>query len=432
MYVTRAKIDNIRIISSFDIDLTGDQPAGWHVILGDNGSGKSTFIRAIAIALVGMENAAALRQDWSSWLRDGGTSGNISLEVEADPNLDRWVKKGNTSTNPIKPRVKFLLSRRQGILSEFEVVSPKFTGDYTGRTVWGGGQGWFSAAFGPFRRFSGGDRDYDKLYYSHPRLAAHLSAFGEDVALSKALEWIKNAQFRTLEKDLEATELTKGLVSFVNSSELLPHGAKITEISSSGVMLNNGDGAIIPIEEMSDGYRSVLAMTFEILRAMQAAFGNETFLDSLDAITGTVNLPGVILIDEIDAHLHPAWQKRIGTWFIERFPMAQFLVTTHSPIVCQAAERGSIWRLATPGTDAISGRVKGQDLDRLLYGNVLEAYSTECFGADVTRSRTSKRMLRELAQLNRKSLKGPLEQHEKLRRSILRRRLPTTASNLGE
>ena len=426
MYVTRVKFDNIRIISSFDIDLTGDQPAGWHVILGDNGSGKSTFIRAIAIALVGMENAAALRQDWSSWLKDGGTSGNISLEIEADPDLDRWVEKGNTSTNPIKPRIRFLFSKNQG------AVSTEFSGNYTGRTVWGGGQGWFSAAFGPFRRFSGGDRDYEKLYYSHPRLAAHLSAFGEDVALSEALEWIKKARFRALENDPEATKLTEGLVNFVNSSELLPHDVEIAEISSSGVMLNNGAGTIVPIEEMSDGYRSVLAMTFEILRAMQAAFGNENFLDSLDTTTGTVNLPGVILIDEIDVHLHPAWQKRIGSWFIERFPKAQFFVTTHSPIICQAAERGSVWRLATPGSDAISGRVKGQDLDRLLYGNVLEAYSTEYFGTDVTRSPTSKKMLKELAQLNRKSLKGGLTQQEKGRRLELRRCLPTTASNLTE
>ena len=430
MYVTRAKVDNIRIISSFDIDLTTDQPAGWHVILGDNGSGKSTLIRAIAIALVGSENAAALRQDWSSWLNDSETSGTISLEVEADRDLDRWTGKGNTATSPITPRVNFLRAEEQGILQEHEVVSTRFSGTHTKRTVWGGGKGWFSAAFGPFRRFSDGDRDYDKLYFSHPRLAAHLSAFGEDVALSEALEWIKNARFRALENDQEASELINGLLKFVNSSELLPHGTKIAEVTSSGVMLDNGADTKVPIEEMSEGYRSVLAMTFEILRAMHASYGNQDFLDSLNATNGSVDLPGVILIDEIDAHLHPAWQKRIGTWFIERFPNAQFFVTTHSPIICQAAKRGSIWRLATPGSDTTSGRVVGQDLDRLLYGNVLEAYSTEYFGTDVTRSPTSKEMLRELAQLNLMSLRGALTQQEKSRRSKLQSCLPTTAGNL--
>ncbi len=426
MYVLRAKIENIRIISSFDIDLTRDQPAGWHVILGDNGSGKSTLIRAIAIALVGRENAAALRQNWSSWLEDGESLGNISLTVKADEDLDRWVEQGKLSRKPIRPRVVFTHTEVQ------ETVSTEFSGDYTKRTVWGGGKGWFSASFGPFRRFRGGDRDYEKLYYSHPRLAAHLSAYGEDVALSEALEWIKTAQFRALENDVDATALTEGVVNFINSSELLPHGAKIAEITSSGVMLDNGAGTIVPVEEMSDGYRSVLAMTFEILRAMETAYGTHTLLESLNANTGSVDLPGVILIDEIDAHLHPAWQKRIGTWFIDRFPRAQFFVTTHSPIICQAADRGSIWRLVVPGSDLVSGRVKGQDLERLLYGNVLEAFSTDYFGAGVTRSSASKKMLRELAMLNRKSLMVALTEQEKNRRLDLQRRLPTTASELNE
>ena len=47
---------------------------------------------------------------------------------------------------------------------------------------------------------------------------------------------------------------------------------------------------------------------------------------------------GVILIDEIDAHLHPAWQKRIGFWLKAHFPNIQFIVTTHSPFICQAAD----------------------------------------------------------------------------------------------
>ena len=197
-------------------------------------------------------------------------------------------------------------------------------------------------------------------------------------------------------------------------------------------MMNDGANAVIPVEEMSDGYRSILAMTFELLRAMETAFGTQQLLQSLNSDSGTVNLPGVILIDEIDAHLHPAWQKRIGAWFIKRFPRAQFFVTTHSPIICQAAESGSIWRLASPGSEENSGRVKGQDLDRLLYGNVLEAYSTEHFGADVTRSPTSKEMLANLARLNRKSLSGGLTEKEKEQRLELQRRLPSTANNFTE
>jgi hypothetical protein len=71
------------------------------------------------------------------------------------------------------------------------------------RHVWGGASGWFSASYGPFRRFTGGDKDQEKLFYSNPTLARHLSIFSESVALSECLEWLKLLQYKTLEKDEE-------------------------------------------------------------------------------------------------------------------------------------------------------------------------------------------------------------------------------------
>ena len=53
---------------------------------------------------------------------------------------------------------------------------------------WGHGNGWFSVAYGPFRRFAGGNPEWAKVFYSQPKLGAHLSVFGEDVALTEALE----------------------------------------------------------------------------------------------------------------------------------------------------------------------------------------------------------------------------------------------------
>jgi len=58
-----------------------------------------------------------------------------------------------------------------------------------------------------------------------------------------------------------------------------------------------------------------------------------------------VDRPGVVLIDEIDVHLHPEWQRAIGVWLQEHFPRIQFIVTTHSPLVCPAANHGRIYHL---------------------------------------------------------------------------------------
>ncbi len=108
-----------------------------------------------------------------------------------------------------------------------------------------------------------------------------------------------------------------------------------------------------------------------------------------------IDLPGVVLVDEIDTHLHPTWQRQIGLWFCQYFPKLQFIVTTHSPLVCQAAEYGTVWRLPAPGSDLTGGRVEGIEFQRLVYGNILEALDTDLFGVDVTRSETSREKLQE-------------------------------------
>ena len=148
-------------------------------------------------------------------------------------------------------------------------------------------------------------------------------------------------------------------------------------------------GTRIAVEEMSDGYRSILSLTFELLRLMFSVFGTNAALAGVDMQQGIVNLPGVVVIDEVDAHLHPSWQQRIGSWFVRSFPAVQFFVTTHSPIICRAAEHGSVWLLPPPDTDGEPRRVAGNDLNRLLYGNVLDAFGTDIFGRNVTRSEQS-------------------------------------------
>ena len=302
------------------------------------------------------------------------------------------------------------------------------TGNHAKRTIWGSGSGWFSASFGPFRRFSGGDKEYDKLYYSNPKLAPHLSAFGEDVALGEALRWLQDLQFKEYENNETAKRMLPALIDFFNHSQLLPHDARITKITSDAVIIRDGAGIPITVEQLSDGFRSVLSMTFELLRGMVVTYGEKTFLDSLDAQACTVNLPGVVAIDEIDAHLHPAWQARIGNWFIKRFPMVQFFVTTHSPIICRSAGKGSIWWLSTPGMEETAHLIVGTDRDRLINGSILDALDTEYFGKDITRSGESYEMMEELAKLNLKESRTSLSEDDKRRRHELQTVLPSISA----
>ena len=425
MYITRIVLKNVRSLKSITWEIEKNQCPGWHVIIGDNGSGKSTFLKSISLVLI-FNQFDALRQDSNEWLNRNADNGHISIELLRDTENDRFTGKGKTYQAELLP-VKVDLIRSQNKVS---IKKEKSTIDPS-RYIWGETvKGWFSSAYGPFRRFSGGDKDYQKLFYSHPRLAAHLSIFGEDVALGESIEWLKELQFKKLESQSEHS-LIDILISFFNNTELLPHGTKINKISSEGVEFIDGNGCPLLVEELSDGYRSILSMTFEMIRQLVQVY-------DLKQIFGEENqaqiiAPGIVLIDEIDVHLHPTWQKKIGIWFCKHFPNIQFIVSTHSPIICQAATQGTIYRLPKPGSNDTGQMITGQNRDRLLYGNVLDAYGTELFGENVTRSEISQQKQTRLAQLNQKARYEQLTEEESQEHHTLQSMMPSSPDvNFGE
>ncbi len=427
MYVRRLNITNIRSIESFDLRFSASEAPGWHVILGANGAGKSSIVRSLALALAGPKEAVALRQDWNSWLRNGQPGSKIQLQLDVG-SKDVFTGKGRPKlTIDVDIELKPIETSIGGPRVEVTATSGRTHAD---RSIWGTNSGWFSASFGPFRRFTGGDQAFDRLFYSNPRLASHLSAFGEDVALTEGLRWLRELRVKQLEGVTEEGQLLGHLIEFLNNSGLLPNGAQINEVRSEEIVLSDAAGVRVSVEQMSDGYRSVLSMIFEILRQMTKSYGVEEVVRALNTKDGRVILPGVVAIDEVDAHLHPSWQKEIGPWFTRCFPQVQFIVTTHSPIICRNAT--SVWRLSNPGTEEESGRIEGNALNRLIHGSILDAYGTEFFGRNIARSEESKEMLGELAHLNRKALKGHLELNEKARMDELRGMLPTRASDISQ
>lgn len=420
MYLTQVHITHIRCIRELKWELDPGQAAGWHVVIGDNAAGKSTFLSAIALALVGPPLAEALRQDWGDWLTRGTDSATIRVGVAWNAADDGFVGKGDHPGKEVLP-VAVGLQRTNGDVGLKKVAS----GYDPTRSVWGSGHGWFGAGFGPFRRFWGGDRDYDVLFHSKPRLARYLSLFDEGVALSACVDWLEELDTRRLNGDEDAGHLLEDVKRFVNQPGFLPAGIRLADVSSNGIKFREEHGCDVWLYDLSDGFRSVLSVALELIRLLTASFGR-TFFAGKDPIT--VHVPGVVLIDEIDAHLHPAWQRTIGPWFLRYFPRMQFIVTTHSPLICQAATRGTIWKIeAAAGGGSEIRRLQGSELERLLYGDILEAYSTEAFGATVTRSESGRERLQRLAELNRKELTGGLNAKERSEQDRLRASLPLEA-----
>lgn len=75
MYITNLSLKNIRSLRSITWKIEPNQCAGWHVIIGDNGSGKSTFLKAISLVLI-FNQFDALRQDKNEWLNRNAENGS--------------------------------------------------------------------------------------------------------------------------------------------------------------------------------------------------------------------------------------------------------------------------------------------------------------------------------------------------------------------
>lgn len=111
------------------------------------------------------------------------------------------------------------------------------------------------------------------------------------------------------------------LVRLLNDAFLPPawHAARIDD---EGLWLGNRHGQAVHWLDAGHGIRSAVCLLITILRAV---FGVVAPGDDVRKVAG------VVLIDDIEVHLHPAWQRQIGFWFIKHFPLVQFIVCTHSP-----------------------------------------------------------------------------------------------------
>ena len=97
----------------------------------------------------------------------------------------------------------------------------------------------------------------------------------------------------------------------------------------------NNNAMRMPINKLSDGYKSMISLVADI--AYRMAVLNPQFLGDV-----CKNTDGVVLIDEIDLHLHPAWQQRVLEDLRAIFPKVQFIVSAHAPAVINTVERESI------------------------------------------------------------------------------------------
>jgi hypothetical protein len=400
VYLKRVVLDSIKAIEKSDLDFCPDSEnfAGWCVITGDNGVGKTALLKAIGLALLGPDQARGLLPDLRGWITDGADRGTVSVEIKPDHDHDKTQRGGFPTQSTFWAEIEFTREGPAVDIGSADIFRNKKKSAVNG--PWAQSTpGWLALGYGPFRRLYGSSPDAQRLMVIPGRIPRFATLYKEDATLGECEEWVRQLNYKQLEQRPDETLALRSLLTLLGA-DFLRQGLKIERVDSDGIWLRDDEDRIMPLSDMSEGYRAALAMLIDIFRHMVLTYG------ATDLVVETeddcfVTKPAVVLIDEVDAHLHPAWQREIGFWLTRHFPRVQFIVTTHSPLVCQAADNGRIYHIPQP-SDGAPFRLDEQSYESIIAGKPDQILLSPAFGLSHTRSPKAVRARERHARLTSK------------------------------
>ena len=198
----------------------------------------------------------------------------------------------------------------------------------------------------------------------HPfdRLAAYDQALAGGSNFRVFFEWFREREDLENERRIDNPRFRDPQLRAVrNATEWFLPGFKGLKVRRSPLrMVVEKNREELMVNQLSDGEKCTLALVGDLARRM--AIANPDMRDPLEG-------EAVVLIDEIDLHLHPGWQRHIIPALKETFPNCQFLLSTHSPQILSHLDRNSIWLLERTKSDISAKRPEdayGQEAGRIL------------------------------------------------------------------
>ena len=385
MYITSLYLKNIKCFKELTYEFEDDKGASL-VIAGDNGDGKSTILRSIAISLCDQWSAAGLLRELSGkFIRDGSKKGIIKLGLFISKNkrfeIITHIRSDSKRTYEYPWRK---INQVYGTKESEPIEDSDFDWERVFATAYGSGLR--TVGTEDFQRYFTGDSIY--------------SLFRDDVTLQNPELAIRRISTNVVKKSIttnsreQAKVVQKDLLAWL--SEILMLSNKSLEIHGTGILVSGeGDGKEIPLAAAGDGYKALTALILDMLSWWFLYRFNEKKI-TLDNLKG---VKGVVIIDEIEQHLHPKLQSRILPSLKDNFPHVQFIVATHSPLVLSSSKSKALFL------------ENGQANERKLYGWLAEDVYTE-MGKEHTRAPEIEKKLFEFKSLYRKKIEDNMEQQD--------------------
>lgn len=344
-------VEHIKCFERLDLDFNTprDGGDGWTILVGVNGVGKSTLLQSIVLGVLDPRPVTSLLPaPWRFYRSHATGQGRVDLTFD------------EATTGRIIPAEEDSYIEDDGPLSLVKLP--------------------LLLALSARRRIA---RPGELLKSQNQVLARVQGMFDTDFPL------LQQDPFEVFDTDLQRREFAKVVRDVVTHET--PDGARmfplvdVVELRGAGGVLRNEQllegrrfelrygtsySVRVSVEELSDGYQAMLALILEILT--QAALHQR-------AVPDPQKLEAIILIDEIEAHLHPQWQRTVVPLLRSVFPRCQFIVTTHSPLVVGSALAGEVHVLDVNEED---GSVQQSVLEERLAMLDSEQIYEEVFGVE--------------------------------------------------
>ena len=298
MKITHLKLKNIKCFKEVSIPFEDSSgPIHWSLIAGNNGQGKTTLLRSVALGLCDAPGASGLILELHEGiLRKGEDSGFIEITLKDTDNKKYTIKTTITLKIKSESVSQEILDDKNNPLTQG--IENKFR------------ENLFVVGYGAGRAVAG-----SKSYEEYALIDTVVSLFNYETNLQNTELGIRRIKQSVPKKDFELLKNSlKKILMLDKQDEIILNGK--------GLYVKNHKWGERSFNTLSDGYQSLTTVIMDFLH-WQLQHDSSKF---------SLAKTGIFIIDEIEQHLHPKWQKQILRILSEQFPNIQFIATTHTPI----------------------------------------------------------------------------------------------------
>ncbi len=326
LYLKSLEIENVRCFSTkqrIDFTDTDGKISQWTVILGDNGTGKTTILRSIVSLLptpqsflkrrrrLDTEYDLSINNGWrNAWdlkHKNGEQDSKISLVVaECEKPF---------SKEEMEMPLTYILNHKKSNSDNYGLLSTKFDTNILSPV--------YCFAYGANRKMAETSLSDESFSNTSETL------FKDDALLQNSSEYFLRLDYETSKSRRGSEELRRVKELLL---KVLPNGVQDIRVVKSGrlqreVQVQTTFGWV-KLNDLSLGYKTTIAWLIDF--ATKMIYYHEKSETPFDQ-------PAILILDEIDLHMHPAWQREIIGNLTKIFTRTQFIVTAHSPLIAQAA-----------------------------------------------------------------------------------------------